>query len=54
MEIPSRFQKLQGSIRGYQEHLEVVAQELTQAEFERDNAAKTGKGVMSNRGLFLG
>ncbi len=33
-------QKLQGSIRGYQEHLEAVAQELTQAEFERDSAAK--------------
>lgn len=43
-------QKLQGSIRGYQEHLEAVAQELTQAEFERDSAAKTGKGVMSNQG----
>uniref|UniRef100_UPI001CCD2594 hypothetical protein n=1 Tax=Escherichia coli TaxID=562 RepID=UPI001CCD2594 len=28
-----QIQKLQGSIRGYQEHLEVVAQELTQAEF---------------------
>ncbi|EOF5091024.1 tape measure protein [Salmonella enterica] len=47
-------QKLQGSIRGYQEHLETVAQELTQAEFERDNAAKTGKGVMSNQGTILG
>lgn len=47
-------QKLQGSIRGYQEHLEAVAQELTQAEFERDNAAKTGKGVMSNQGTVLG
>ena len=47
-------QKLQGSIRGYQENLEVVAQELTQAEFERDNAAKTGKGVMSNQGTVLG
>ncbi|HAC8253868.1 TPA_asm: phage tail tape measure protein, partial [Salmonella enterica subsp. indica serovar Marseille] len=47
-------QKLQGSIRGYQEHLEAVAQELTQAEFERDNAAKTGKGVMSNQGTILG
>ncbi|EDY5134254.1 tape measure protein [Salmonella enterica subsp. enterica serovar Thompson] len=47
-------QKLQGSIRGYQEHLETVAQELTQAEFERDNAAKTGKGVMSNQGTALG
>src|SRR5699024_5949201 len=33
-----QIQKLQGSIRGYQEHLEAVAQELTQAEFERDNA----------------
>ncbi|EIX4838443.1 tape measure protein, partial [Escherichia coli] len=30
-----QIQKLQGSIRGYQEHLEVVAQELTQAEFKR-------------------
>ncbi|EBE2364535.1 tape measure protein [Salmonella enterica] len=47
-------QKLQGSIRGYQEHLEAVAQELTQAEFERDSAAKTGKGVMSNQGTILG
>ncbi|HHR9723266.1 TPA: tape measure protein [Salmonella enterica subsp. enterica serovar Oranienburg] len=47
-------QKLQGSIRGYQEHLETVAQELTQAEFERDNAAKTGKGVMTNQGTILG
>lgn len=47
-------QKLQGSIHGYQEHLETVAQELTQAEFERDNAAKTGKGVMSNQGTALG
>ncbi|ENO7467589.1 tape measure protein [Enterobacter hormaechei] len=46
--------KLQGSIRGYQEHLEAVAQELTQAEFERDNAAKTGKGVHSNQGTVLG
>ncbi|EKA0225322.1 phage tail tape measure protein, partial [Salmonella enterica subsp. enterica serovar Montevideo] len=45
-------QKLQGSIRGYQEHLEAVAQELTQAEFERDSAAKTGKGVMSNQGTI--
>lgn len=49
-----QIQKLQGSIRGYQENLEVVAQELTQAEFERDNAAKTGKGVMSNQGTVLG
>ncbi|MFW2595432.1 tape measure protein [Klebsiella pneumoniae] len=47
-------QKLQGSIRGYQEHLETVAQELTQAEFERDNAAKTGKGVKTNQGTVLG
>lgn len=47
-------QKLQGSIRGYQEHLEAVAQELTQAEFERDNAAKTGKGVKTNQGTVLG
>ncbi|EHH4005256.1 tape measure protein, partial [Escherichia coli] len=39
-----QIQKLQGSIRGYQEHLEVVAQELTQAEFKRDNAAKSGNG----------
>ncbi|HHB7680587.1 tape measure protein [Klebsiella pneumoniae] len=46
-------QKLQGSIRGYQEHLETVAQELTQAEFERDNAAKTGKGVKTNQGTVL-
>ncbi|EOE0989580.1 tape measure protein [Klebsiella pneumoniae] len=46
--------KLQGSIRGYQEHLETVAQELTQAEFERDNAAKTGKGVKTNQGTVLG
>lgn len=49
-----QIQKLQGSIRGYQEHLEAVPQELTQAEFERDNAAKTGKGVMSNQGTVLG
>ncbi|AFL46942.1 putative tail tape measure protein [Salmonella phage SSU5] len=49
-----QIQKLQGIIRGYQEHLEAVAQELTQAEFERDNAAKTGKGVMSNQGTVLG
>lgn len=49
-----QIKKLQGSIRGYQENLEVVVQELTQAEFERDNAAKTGKGVMSNQGLFWG
>ncbi|EFH5511100.1 tape measure protein [Escherichia coli] len=49
-----QIQKLQGSIRGYQENLEVVAQELAQAEFERDNAAKTGKGVMSNQGTVLG
>ncbi|WP_131073346.1 tape measure protein [Klebsiella pneumoniae] len=47
-------EKLQGSIRGYQEHLETVAQELTQAEFERDNAAKTGKGVKTNQGTVLG
>lgn len=47
-------QKLQGSIRGYQEHIETVAQELTQAEFERDNAAKTGKGVKTNQGTVLG
>lgn len=47
-------QKLQGSIRGYQEHLETVAQELTQAEFERDNSAKTGKGVKTNQGTVLG
>lgn len=47
-------QKLQGSIRGYQEHLETVAHELTQAEFERDNAAKTGKGVKTNQGTVLG
>lgn len=47
-------QKLQGSIRGYQEHLETVAQELTQAQFERDNAAKTGKGVKTNQGTVLG
>ncbi|HDU3538169.1 TPA: tape measure protein [Klebsiella variicola] len=46
--------KLQGSIRGYQEHLETIAQELTQAEFERDNAAKTGKGVKTNQGTVLG
>ncbi|HDN2985218.1 TPA: tape measure protein [Klebsiella pneumoniae] len=49
-----QLQKLQGSIRGYQEHLETVAQELTQAEFERDNAAKTGKGVKTNQGTVLG
>ncbi|HAW0237221.1 TPA: tape measure protein [Escherichia coli] len=49
-----QIKKLQGSIRGYQENLEVIAQELTQAEFERDNAAKTGKGVMSNQGTVLG
>ncbi|HCD8783188.1 TPA: tape measure protein [Escherichia coli] len=49
-----QIKKLQGSIRGYQENLEVVAQELTQAEFERDNAAKTGKGVMSNQETVLG
>ena len=49
-----QIQKLQGSIRGYQEHLETVAQELTQAEFERDNAAKTGKGVKTNQGTVLG
>ncbi|HBL6848630.1 TPA: tape measure protein [Escherichia coli] len=49
-----QIQKLQGSIRGYQENLEAVAQELIQAEFERDNAAKTGKGVMSNQGTVLG
>ncbi|GDS00128.1 membrane protein [Escherichia coli] len=49
-----QIKKLQGSIRGYQENLEVVVQELTQAEFERDNAAKTGKGVMSNQGTVLG
>ncbi len=47
-------QKVQGSIRGYQEHLETIAQELTQAEFERDNAAKTGKGVKTNQGTVLG
>ncbi|EMB0473284.1 tape measure protein, partial [Escherichia coli] len=41
-----QIQKLQGSIRGYQEHLEVVAQELTQAEFKRDNAAKSGNGLV--------
>ncbi|PBK26349.1 tape measure protein [Escherichia coli] len=49
-----QIQKLQGSIRGHQEHLEIIAQELIQAEFERDNAAKTGKGVMSNQGTVLG
>lgn len=46
--------KLQGSIRGYQENLETIAQELTQAEFERDDASKTGKGVVSNQGTVLG
>lgn len=49
-----QIQKLEGSIRGYQEHLEAVAQELTQAEFERDSASKTGKGVMSNQSTVLG
>ncbi|MGQ8964289.1 tape measure protein [Klebsiella pneumoniae] len=53
-ENTEQVQKLQGSIRGYQEHLETVAQELTQAEFERDNAAKTGKGVKTNQGTVLG
>ncbi|ELY4584765.1 tape measure protein [Cronobacter malonaticus] len=47
-------QKLEGSIRGFQEHLEAVNQELTQAEFERDSASKTGKGVVSNQGTVLG
>ena len=41
-----QIQKLQGSIRGYQEHLEVVAKELTQAEFKRDNEAKSGNGLV--------
>ncbi|HIA3241574.1 TPA: tape measure protein [Escherichia coli] len=49
-----QIQKLQGSIRGYQEHLEVVAQELTQAEFKRDNAAKSGNGLVSINGDVLG
>ncbi|HBP9194317.1 TPA: tape measure protein [Escherichia coli] len=49
-----QIKKLQGSIRGYQENLEVVAQELTQAEFKRDNAAKSGNGLMSVNGDVLG
>ncbi|EPY3084733.1 tape measure protein [Shigella sonnei] len=49
-----QIKKLQGSIRGYQEHLEVVAQELTQAEFKRDNAAKSGNGLVSINGDVLG
>lgn len=49
-----QIKKLQGSIRGYQENLEVVAQELTQAEFERDNAAKSGNGLVSINGDVLG
>ncbi|WBM73001.1 tape measure protein (plasmid) [Buttiauxella sp. WJP83] len=47
-------QKLQGRILGYQEHLEVVAQQLAQAEFERDKSSKTGGGVVSNQGTVLG
>ncbi|HAN5059541.1 TPA: tape measure protein [Escherichia coli] len=49
-----QIKKLQGSIRGYQENLEVVAQELTQAEFKRDNAAKSGNGLVSINGDVLG
>lgn len=49
-----QIQKLQGSIRGYQEHLEAVAQELTKAEFERDNAAETGKELLSVDGKRIG
>ncbi|EOQ0509392.1 tape measure protein [Escherichia coli] len=49
-----QIKKLQGSIRGYQENLEVVVQELTQAEFKRDNAAKSGNGLMSVNGDVLG
>ncbi|WP_447514887.1 tape measure protein [Escherichia coli] len=49
-----QIKKLQGSIRGYQENLEVVAQELTQAEFKRDNAAKSGNGLVSITGDVLG
>lgn len=48
-----QIKKLQGSIRGYQENLEVVAQELTQAEFKRDNAAKSGNGLVSINGDVL-
>lgn len=46
--------KLQGSIRGYQENLETIAQELKQAEFERDNAAETGKELLSVDGKRIG
>lgn len=49
-----QIKKLQGSIRGYQENLEVVAQELTQAEFKRDSAAKSGNGLVSINGDVLG
>ncbi|EOQ0149979.1 tape measure protein [Escherichia coli] len=49
-----QIKKLQGSIRGYQENLEVVVQELTQAEFKRDNAAKSGNGLVSINGDVLG
>ncbi|MBN4779893.1 hypothetical protein H3266_24600, partial [Escherichia coli] len=49
-----QIKKLQGSIRGYQENLEVVAQELTQAEFKRDNAAKSGNCLVSINGDVLG
>ncbi|HBY0825165.1 TPA: phage tail tape measure protein [Klebsiella pneumoniae] len=46
--------KLQGSIRGYQENLETIAQELKQAEFERNNAAETGKELLSVDGKRIG
>lgn len=46
--------KLKGSIRGYQENFEAIVQELTQAEFERDNAAETGKELLSVDGRRIG
>ncbi|HAV1607867.1 TPA: tape measure protein [Enterobacter hormaechei subsp. steigerwaltii] len=46
--------KLQGSIRGHQENLETIVQELTQAEFERDKAAETGKELLSVDGRRFG
>ncbi|MFW2290786.1 tape measure protein [Klebsiella pneumoniae] len=46
--------KLQGSIRGHQENLETIVRELTQAEFERNNAAETGKELLSVDGKRIG
>ncbi|ENO7837960.1 tape measure protein (plasmid) [Escherichia coli] len=47
-------QKLKGSIRGYEEHLETLSQAVSQATFERDAAANTGQKLTSINGGKLG